>query len=278
MTRRHLPVASLTAVAAVAVGVVVLMRDASSPHWRTLRPGIEFSTLRGEPYCRHGSAEIAVLRIVPERARVRVHHFTHEGRTQPLNIVEWQRHTGALAVFNAGQYYSDYTYMGLLVGGGETLSATPHRQFKGLLVASAGPAATRARVLDLDRDSVAADSAQWSEMAQSFMLFDRSGAVRVRHSDLVANRTVVAQDRAGRLVVLTSEGGYTLSDFARLLKDSPLQLTHAMAMDGGFEAELCVAAGRFRYASFGHWDRNDVLADAPGARVPLPAVISVSAP
>jgi Phosphodiester glycosidase len=278
MTRRHIPVARLTAVAAVVVGVLVVLRGTSGPHWRTLRPGIAFTTLRGEPWCRRGSAEIAVLRLDPGRARVRVHYFSRDSSGRPLNIVEWQRRTGALAVFNAGQYYADYSYMGLLVSGGDTLSSRAHDRFKAMLVASSGPGAPRARVLDLDRDSLRADSSEWSDVAQSFMLFDRTGAVRVRRSDLVANRTAVAEDRSGRMLVLTSEGGYTLADFAAALQASPLELSHAMAMDGGYEAELCVQSGHFRYATFGRWDRDREDADAPGARVPLPAVISVTEP
>src|SRR5262249_43834923 len=108
---------------------------------------------------------------------------------------------------------------------------------------------------------------------QSFMLFDQQGERRVRKTDQIANRTVVGQDRRGRLVVVTSEGSYTLWDFAELLQRSPLQLTHAMSMDGGHEAGLCVVSGRFRYAPFGHWDEHP----RPDGVVPLPAVIAVMA-
>ena len=58
-----------------------------------------------------------MLKLDPGHARVRVHYFSRDSGGRPLNIVEWQRRTGALAVFNAGQYYADYSYMGLLVSG-----------------------------------------------------------------------------------------------------------------------------------------------------------------
>jgi len=132
-------------------------------------------------------------------------------------------------------------------------------------------------VLDLTRERLDPDSLGWGEVAQSFMLFDRDGKVRVRHSDQVAARTAVAEDRGGRIVVLTSEGGYTLWDFAQLLKNLPLELSQAMAMDGGLEAEMVVSAARFRYASFGHWEHGRALRDVPPPPVELPAVITVSA-
>jgi uncharacterized protein YigE (DUF2233 family) len=266
------------ALALFGVSVLLVVRGSNRPRWSTLREGIEFASLRGDPWCRRGSSEIAVLRLDPARVRLRVLHYTRQPDHTPLSIVEWQRRTDAIAVFNAGQYYPDLSYMGLLVSDGEPVSARLHPQFKAALVASPGEGGRAAHVLDLNRHPLDPASPGWREVAQSFMLFDGQGAPRIRKTDLVANRTVVGEDRRGRLVVITSEGGYTLWDFARLLQHAPLGLTHAMAMDGGYEAELCVSVGGFHYASFGRWKGTGDAPEAPGAVVPLPAVVAVLAP
>jgi hypothetical protein len=278
MVRPQFPVARVSALAALLVGTFLVTQRATGMHWRTLRPGVEFATLRGEPWCRHGSASIAALRLDPARVRIEVRSFLREPERRPLDILAWQRRTGAIAVFNAGQYYADGTYMGLLVSAGEVLSRRLHPTFQAALVAGRRGRSRSARILDLAREPLDPDSLLWREVAQSFMLFDRAGAVRVRHSDQVANRTAVAEDRNGRLVVLTTEGGYTLWDFARLLEAAPLGLSHAMAMDGGLEAEMVVSSGRFRYASFGQWSHGGSVREAPEPPVPLPAVVVVSAP
>jgi len=106
-------------------------------------------------------------------------------------------------------------------------------------------------------------------------VIDRDGGVRVRSSDKVANRTIVAEDKRGRVLVFTSEGGYTLRDFAEFMKHAPLGVAQAMAMDGGWEAEMCVRTRDFRYASFGRWEAGHEDTDAPGARALLPVVIAV---
>jgi len=257
--------------------VLSLVRQAGGPRWRGLREGMEFTTLRGDPYCRRGSSEIAILRLDPTRVRLRVLHYSRDAGGVPLTIVEWQQRTGALAVFNAGQYYPNLSYMGLLVSDGEFVSSRPHRDFRAALVAGSNGGRAGARVLDLDRDSLDPAAPGWREVAQSFMLFDRSGRPRIRKSDVVANRTAVAQDGKGRILVITTEGGYTLWDFARLLQKTPIGLSHAMSMDGGYEAELCVSIPPFHYASFGQWKGQGDLSDAPGAKVPLPAVVAVVA-
>jgi hypothetical protein len=267
----------LLVVAGLCALVLSLVRDAGGPRWRALRDGMEFTTLRGDPYCRRGSSEIAILRLDPARVRLRMLHYSRDPGGVPLSIVEWQQRTGAFAVFNAGQYYPDLSYMGLLVSDGVRVSKRLHPGFRAALVSSPDDGRAGARVLDLDRDSLDPAAPGWREVAQSFMLFDRGGRPRIRKSDGVANRTAVAQDGKGRILVITSEGGYTLWDFAQLLQKAPIGLSHAMSMDGGYEAELCVSTPPFHYASFGQWKGQGDVSDAPGAKVPLPAVIAVLA-
>jgi uncharacterized protein YigE (DUF2233 family) len=273
---RRWPIGRLVALVALVVGGIVVARGAARPPFRTVEPGVEFGLISGEPYCRWGSPQIAVMRLDPARVRLRVLHYSRQPERRPLSIVEWQKRSGALAVFNAGQYYPDLSYMGLLKSDGVVISPRRHPTFQAALVAGPAGHGSRARVLDLSRHSLDARTPEWRQVAQSFMLFDVTGAVRARKSAQVANRTAVGEDASGRLVVITSEGGYTLHDFALLLQASSLKLTHAMAMDGGHEAELCVRSRNFRYASFGRWDPDgEPEAAAAGTLVPLPAVITV---
>lgn len=272
----------LVSVLAVIVAGIVLTRGADGVEWQSLRPGLEFAVIRGEPYCRRGSADIGVLRVDPDRFRFAVHHFSERAGDRPPGVVEWQKRTRSLAVFNAGQYYPDpdMTYMGLLISNGKVVSSKPHPEFKAALVAEPtrearrrGGRLARARVLDLQTEGLDADAPGWGEVAQSFMLFDRAGDIRVRKSDRVANRTLVGQDGQGRLLVITSEGGYTLWEMAQLLRSGALDMTHAMSMDGGSESKMVVKDEDFAWASFGPWDGED----GGGARadVPLPTVIGV---
>jgi hypothetical protein len=234
--------------------------------------------VRGEPYCRRGSTAIAVLRIDPEKVQLHVHHYSQTGGGRPLDVVEWQQWTHSTAVFNAGQFYPDYRYMGLLASGGHWLSKSPHPGYQAALVADRRGRSGGARVLDLAVHTEPPDSLGWNEVAQSFMLFDTTGALRVKRTERIANRTIVGEDHRRRVLVLVTEGAYTLADLAYVLQHSPLNLRHAMSMDGGHEAQLVVQRGGFRYASFGQWSSVDDHPTSGDARTPLPAVISVDLP
>lgn len=268
---RRVPVGRLVLLLAVGVAIWAMAQGTAAPRWRSLGPGLEFATMRGDPYCRRGSAAIALLRLDPARVSLRVFHCSRQPEGEPLPAIEWQRRLGAVAVFNAGQYYPDFSYMGVLVSGGEVVSGKEHPEFHAALVAAPAAGGPQARVLDLDRVPLRVERGRWREVAQSFMLFDREGKLRVRRSELIANRTAVAEDGRGRLVIATTEGGYTLWEFGRLLARSSLGLSHAMSMDGGREAELCVRTPSFRYASYARWDE----AERGESGVPLPAVIAV---
>ncbi len=274
---RRIPVVRLTVLAAAVVAAILLSRTGGAPRFHTLRPGMEFVLLRGEPYCRMGLSEIAVLRIDPRRVRVHMAHYTQNADRVPLDIMEWERRTGALAVFNAGQYYPDYSYMGLFVSNGRVISAEMHPDFKAALVADPRSGGPRARVLDLDAHPIRQDELPWREVAQSFRLFDDQGHIRVRKSNQVAYRTAVGEDAQGRLLVIVTEGGYTLYELAGLLRTLPLGLRRAMSMDGGEEAVLVIRCGTFSYASFGHRAHDGSVPNPMRPTVPLPAVVTVTA-
>src|SRR6185436_18379483 len=88
----------------------------------------------------------------------------------------------------------------------------------------------------------------------------------------IAKRTIVGEDRHHRLLVMVTEGAYSLSDIAWVLQHSRLQLRQAMSMDGGRESEMVIVRGAFRYASSGAWTGEEEHPTTPESRAPLPCV------
>lgn len=231
-----------------------------------LLPGLEWMELMES-----GQPPMVALRVDPRQFRFRVMHFRAQGLGEPLTAWQWLEMSQATAVFNAGQYYPDFSYMGLLMGGGKTMGGRPHKLFQALFMAEPiHDGAPLARIADLSQDSVDPARPGYQEVAQSFMLLDRQGAIRVKRTSNSAQRTIVAEESGGWILVLVTQGSCTLWDLAVRLREGPLQILQAMSMDGGEESQLAVKTPGFLFPP--------AVAQTQGmgfSRRPLPTVIAI---
>ncbi len=245
--------------------------------WRLLKPGISFARVEATRYVQLGDPHIGVVRLDPERVRFKVFHMSHLTSNRPLRVEEWQECTGALVVFNPGQYDERGTHLGLLIKDGTNIGTGLLSVWKGIFAAEPlNLALPKAVLIDLAYTTFDPATTLYTQAVQSFMLLDSRGRKRVRNSDWKANRTVLATDQAGRILVLCTEGAYTLWDLASWLTESDLKVVQAMSLDGGHKAELVVHVDGFHYATYGQWQTNDFGdLSLPGFKATLPAVVGV---
>jgi uncharacterized protein YigE (DUF2233 family) len=249
----------------------------SEPKWVDIGEGIQFSMVRAYRYCRKGQPDMALVRISPANVAVHAHYFRAHGAQEPMTLAQWQRITGSLVIFNGSQYYPDLRPMGWFIQEGRNHGTAGIKQWKGLLAAhplqDGLPAAT---VIDMEEHPYTLQSLPYKMAVQSLMLLDARGNVRTRKSDWIANRTTVAEDHQGRILVICTEGGYTLWELAMLLQEGSLEIKRAMVMDGGFETQLAVRSESFSYTLLGQWSIGDPTEwPIPGLRRSLPTVISI---
>jgi uncharacterized protein YigE (DUF2233 family) len=241
--------------------------------WDRLAEGLEVTVWTPGEACAQ-VPPLYMIRVDPERFRFSVFHFRAEGLEAPLTLGDWQRRTRASALFNAGLFLNDFSYLGLLYKDGKPLGGKRHAQWQGLFVAEPlAPGTHKARVLDLKHDAFDDDRPAYQEAAQSLMLLDRRGTPRVRQSGKAAQQTVVAEDRGGHILVIMSRGVTPLWELAVCLRDGVGGLTHAMAMDGGDSSDLLIGSELAGARADAAWRP---LVDGKGrSHIPLPAVIGV---
>lgn len=268
----------LIVVLALTAGPVAAGESSHKPLiWRQLQPGVSFTRAEATRYCRMGEPFIGVVRLDPERVRFKVFHMSDEEKPRPLVIEEWRRKTGAWIMFNPGQYDERGAHLGLLIRDGANIGTGLLSVWKGIFVAEpVNPALPKAILIDLAYTKFNPSTTQYTQAVQSFMLLDHQGRKRVRRSDWKANRTVLAMDQAGRIVVLCTEGAYTLWELASWLQESDLGIVKAMSLDGGHAAELVIHINDFSYSTYGQWVTNDFgNLSLPGFKATLPAVVGV---
>ncbi len=254
---------------------------AETPHkiitWLPLKKGISFAQVEATKYVHLGSPIIGVVRLDPDRVRFRVYHFRGEKNGEPRTVEQWREKTGAVVTLNPGQFDKRGTHLGLLIENGVNVGTGMLSVWKGIFAAEPrNETLPKAVLIDLAYTPFDPLSIQYTQAVQSFMLLDIKGRKRVRKSDWKANRTILATDQAGRILLICTEGAYTLWEFADWLQESELGVVQAMSLDGGYKSEMAVKSNGFEYSTYGQWETNDYgNFSLPGFKATLPAVIGV---
>lgn len=239
----------------------------SAPQWRTLGKGLSFTTVQVFQD-REAVDTLSVVKIDPAFNAFRVFHHA------PQSLAAWQEEIKAPVVFNASYFSPEGQPVGLIVTDGKLLGPLKNPEMRGMFVAEPqgmSPDLPRATILDLTTTRLASKDLPWRQGVQSFpLLLDSQGRLRVRKSDKRSNRTVIAADRQGNILVFnTGEDFFSLYDLARFLKASAFDIDSALNLDGGKEAQLYIKTRDFAYFSPPSWkSRLGNFLDSRGFTLP----------
>ena len=239
--------------------------------WQPLRSGVELRQVRVET---GATAErLTIVRLDPTAVRFRVHYDPADPRPvsgwaerlQPLLRVT------PLLVVNGGYFTPENETTGLLISDGQAWG-TPYGDFAGMFAVNPSPGPSPARgggevSVRWLRDWPYDPAEPLQEALQSFPVLVKPGGVIGFPADAgdgrPARRTVVAQDRQGRILIVVAPRGYlTLHELARFLAASDLDLDVALNLDGGY--------------STGLWLRGSEESITIDSLTPVPSVISVA--
>lgn len=246
--------------------------------WERLTDGLSVAIWHPQNQCPDVPSFI-ILDIDPQRYRFAVHSYRQDGFSSPPDIRQWQAWTGHELVFNAGLFREDFSYLGLLYTKGEQLSGKRHATWMGLFAAEpANSALPYAQVLDLAVDPFDEQQPAYHEVAQSLMLLDQTGKVRVRQTGKRSQQTILAEHRNGHIWLLKSLDAVSLYAIGDCLRLSIPDVREAMAMDGGSSSDIALSARRKQEAekTGGPPSWLSLLDESSPAHIGLPAVIGIS--
>ena len=222
---------------------------------------------------------LVVSEIDPLRYRISVHYFRNEPFEEPPDIHEWQRRTGHDLVFNAGLFRENFSYLGLLYAQGKPLGGKRHASWMGLFVAEPTEAGSaRAGILDLSIDPFNEQRPPYGEAAQSLMLLDRTGKVRVNPSGKQSQQTIVGELKNGHILLMKTTEPTSLHAIGRCLHEAYPQIRQAMAMDGGSSSDVSISPALQKAVekTAGTHSWIALLDSGPTGHIGLPAVIGIS--
>jgi hypothetical protein len=215
--------------------------------WQTIGKGLSFARL--EVLENNEIVEsLAVVRIDPNLNSFRLFHGA------PRKISEWLECSNATILFNGSYFTSQGQPCGFVVIDEKTYGPLKNSAMRGMFVAEprgVSPDLPRATILDLTAAPIDIKKLPWTQGLMSFpLLLDSRGRIRVKKTDLQAQRTVICTDRKGNILVCHSAGDYfTLYELAKFLKCSSLDIDMALNLDGGSKAQILINTPDFNFSS-----------------------------
>jgi hypothetical protein len=243
--------------------------------WRGVATGFEVAEL---PVIVDGS-EVDRLLL----ARIDPAHFRFVVRNAPAGnreLGDWMQQLGAALVIN-GSYFSRHGVPTTpFLSNGVELGPVDYVSQHGAFVAS-----DTAAIHDLAAETwqTAFQGAEDALVSYPLLLGDDGASRAGADTRWLANRSFVAQDRAGRIVLgTTHDAFFSLARLADFLRSAPLDLTRALNLDGGPVACQGIALGEYRRDFCGKWefrmdgDQPMLLTGLVGTRRwALPVVVAV---
>lgn len=213
---------------------------------------------------------ILLARMDPRRYRFKLHNEP----TASTDLDGWVRRTRALLIVNGSYYGRDGGPATPSVIDGVAVGPKRYVARQGAFVATSDGAAVR----DLH-------DADWKQVLRGAeagfvshpLLLAADGSIRApRDSGWIANRSFVAQDRNGRILIgTTKEAFFSLYRLGAFLRSAPLDLVLALDLDGGPVACQAIRIGDYRRSSCGHWE---IQVDKAGHAKMLPTTWQILKP
>ena len=200
--------------------------------WQNIQPGIEVRSLNVTVGT--NVERVTIARLDPTAVMFRVLYAPGT----PATVSAWAQQTGAALVVNAGYFTEEQTVTGLTISNREVFG-TPYGDYAGMFaVTEMGEVSVRwLRAWPYDPYE------SLREAVQCFPVLVKPGGVMGFPADgddgRSARRTVVAQDRGGRiLLIIAPRGFFSLHALATWLVESDLDVDIALNLDGGTSSGL----------------------------------------
>ncbi|MBX3085290.1 MAG: phosphodiester glycosidase family protein [Anaerolineae bacterium] len=209
-------------------------------NWNQISAGIVWRTITFRAPSTGQVAAVLIVRLDPRYVRFKVHYQAGAART----IQQWQvALPGAVAIINTNFFDASRRPLGLVASDGVLSGASLPRNDTGVFQVVNGTPKVRSFFLEPYRNTE-----YFEQVTQGVPMLMVAGQVAPAFNPDINNapsfRSVVAQDKSGRILFIATQlTPVSLTDMARFLGVSGLDINTAMNVDGGNSTQMYVQTG-----------------------------------
>jgi hypothetical protein len=244
--------------------------------WVLVEPGLEFARLRLPVASDVGDSRVSVLRIDPLHFDLKLLNASAPGQGQSLSARDWCQRADLVAAINASMYQTDMkTSVSLMRTRTHVNNSRWTKDRAVLAFDRLSDDVPSVDIIDRTCQDMEALQGKYSSLVQSIRMVSCKGENKWEQQPQRWSAAAIAIDRRGRVLFLHCRSPYSTHDLIEGLLALPLDISKAMYVEGGSEAQLYARSGEFEIEQVGVFEPGFLESDGKPAAWPVPNVIGV---
>jgi hypothetical protein len=207
--------------------------------WLEIEPGLEATRFDTRSRQSAAKGDLVVVRIDPQRWDLRVLTAARDGGDEERNVRQWCEDFGLTLAINAGMFREDNAaHVGFLQIDGEIVSRYPNDYRSAAALDPVDPSEPVFRIFDLDETPLEEVRERYGTVVQNLRLIKRPRQNRWEPGKDKWRECALAEDGAGRVLLLACRTAWSMEEFNDILLALPLDIQAAQHLEGSATARL----------------------------------------
>jgi uncharacterized protein YigE (DUF2233 family) len=227
----------------------------SNDGWQKLAEGLELGVFTAHMPSESGDSKLRVLRIDPQRFNLKLLNASAAEDGRPLSAKEWSRQNGLVAAINASMYQADYkSSVSLMRTKSHVNNPRLSKDMAILAFDRKQINVPQVKMIDRQCDDFESWDKKYGTMIQSIRMISCTGKNVWTQQPQKWSTAAIAIDDRGMVLFIHVGSPYSTHDVIDILKRLPLNITRAMYVEGGPQAQLYIHVGDQEYDFVGSYD------------------------
>ena len=249
----------------------------NSSAWQQLAPGLELGEFTAPHASDFGDSKVRVLRIDPQRYRLRLLNASASKNGRPLTAKQWSQQNGLVAAINASMYQEDYkSSVSLMRTRAHVNNPRLSKDMTILAFDRKVADVPLVKLIDRQCEDIKVWQKKYTTMIQSIRMISCTGENVWAQQPQKWSTAAIGVDQQNRILFIHVGSPYSTHDLINILKRLPLDITRAMYAEGGPQAQMYINTGRHEYEFVGSYE-IDIQGDMKKLiSRPVPNVVGIS--
>lgn len=244
--------------------------------WQELEDGLELGVFTAPQPSDSGDSKIRILRIDLAHFELRLLNASASPDGRPQTPREWSRRNGLVAAINASMYQEDYrSSVSLMRTRAHTNNPRLSKDKAVLAFDPLDSGLPPAQIIDRSCQDFDSLRSRYGTLVQSIRMVSCAGRNVWKQGEEKWSTAAIGVDAKGRILFIHVRSPYTTHDLIDFLLALPIELRHAMYVEGGPQAQLYVASGGRELELSGSHAATFLLGDGTVPALPIPNVVGI---